>query len=62
MFEILSYKASMEPFLLADRFQNNIELSDNICILVLILVYSTLTSHMKKVPKAVPLNKITNFN
>ena len=52
----------MESFLLADRFQNNVELSNTICILVLILICSTLTSHMKKVPKAVPLNKITNFN
>jgi len=33
MFEIQSYKASVETFILADRFQNNIEVSNTISIL-----------------------------
>ena len=43
MFEIRSYKTSMEAFILADRFQNNIEVSTTICILkfVQISVYGT---------------------
>jgi len=38
MFEIRSYKTSMEAFILADKFYNDIELSTTICILKIVQI------------------------
>jgi len=41
MFEIRSYKTSIEAFILADRFENNIEVSNTICILKFVKISGT---------------------